>query len=185
MCEREEDTVRRWVREFGPGLLAVTRSFAEGPDEAEDLLQEVWMVALRKFGSRPPDAAVRYWLHSITLKICLGRTRTRRRLKNLLDRWPLDVPRPGGQVNPPSLERHFRLRAVWEKIGDLPPLERDVILLRVVEGKSVEEAASILGRAEGTVKASQHRALKKLKELRWLWRGDVEKGRAGRGESAD
>jgi RNA polymerase sigma factor (sigma-70 family) len=47
----------------------------------------------------------------------------------------------------------------------LPERQRDVVLLRLVEGMSTAETAQLLACAEGTVKATLHRATRKLQTL--------------------
>lgn len=54
-------------------------------------------------------------------------------------------------------------RRVRDLLGVLSPDQRAVILLRVVADLSVEDAAEILGRREGAVKALQHRAIVTLR----------------------
>ncbi|HEX9106050.1 MAG TPA: sigma factor, partial [Longimicrobiales bacterium] len=68
-----------WIREYTPGLLGVARAFAAGEDEAEDLLQEVWITAWRKADERPAGMPLGAWLHRVALNV--GRTRRRRRLR--------------------------------------------------------------------------------------------------------
>ena len=49
------------VRAHTPQLLGVARAFAQGDEEAEDLLQETWLVAHRDLATRPPQAPVGDW----------------------------------------------------------------------------------------------------------------------------
>ena len=163
MDGREEAVFGQWIRKHGPWLLDVARSFAEDADEAEDILQETWIVALRNLDQRPRDPSVRAWLYSIALRIGGGRLRTRTRRSRLLGQWPLDVPMPCPATMPSSERGARMIGQLWREIGALPPLEQQVILLRLVGGMTMAETAASLNRAEGTVKASQHRALRKLR----------------------
>jgi RNA polymerase sigma factor (sigma-70 family) len=52
---------------------------------------------------------------------------------------------------------------------ELPDRERDVVILRMLEGRSTREAAEALGCAEGTVKATLSHALKKLHSSMEIW----------------
>lgn len=47
----------------------------------------------------------------------------------------------------------------------LPPLQREVVVLRVVVGLSAEETADALGMSPGSVRVHQHRALQRLRKL--------------------
>ena len=46
----------------------------------------------------------------------------------------------------------------------LPPDQRDVLLLRMVAGMTVEQAAEALGKPPGAVKSLQHRAVAALRK---------------------
>lgn len=52
---------------------------------------------------------------------------------------------------------------IRELLALLSPDQRDVVLLRVVADRSVEEVARLLGKREGAIKALQHRALAALR----------------------
>ncbi len=164
MIDLAERTIREWIREYGPQLLAVAQSFASDAQEAEDLVQETWIVAFRKFSRRPPDEAILSWLYSITLNLGKGLARRSKRRALLRMQWATDLPGPAAEVNVPSISRHLDNRRLWWCIAQLPDLQRECVLLRVVEGMSTAEAAEALGRAEGTVKVSLHRALEKLRK---------------------
>jgi RNA polymerase sigma-70 factor (ECF subfamily) len=147
---------------YGPRLHGVALALASDGDDAEDLLQEMWVVALRRRHTLRPEAAVGAWLYRILMNIGRGRARTRARRKGLLRRWW-----GGAQVqNPPELlssSPSERVRSLlWREIAELPDLQRQVLLLRVVEEMSTAETAEAIDRAEGTVKASLHRAMKRL-----------------------
>ena len=164
MTNLAERTIREWIREYGPQLLAVAQSFASEAQEAEDLVQETWVVAFRKFSRRPPDEAILSWLHSITLNLGKGLARRRKRRALLRMQWATDLPGLTAEVNAPSISRHLANRRLWSCIAELPDLQRQCVLLRVVDGMSTAEAGEALGRAEGTVKVSLHRALEKLRK---------------------
>ena len=158
-----ETEVTRWFREHGGLVRSTARSFATDPDDLDDLFQDIWVIVVRKFHDAPPETKIRSWLFSITVNTGLGRQRKRERRKGLF------AEQMGGQqeaVVPEqmgSIEEHMRIRDLWRSIEALPPLQKAVVMLRVVDGYKTAEAAILLNRAEGTVKASLHRALGKLR----------------------
>ena len=164
MSDLAERTIRVWIREYAPQLLAVAQSFASEDQGAEDLVQETWVIAFQKFSRRPPDEAILSWLHSITLNLGKGLARRRKRRALLRMQWATALPSHTTEVNAPSISRHLANRRLWSCIAELPELQRQCVLLRVVEGMSTAEAAEAMGRAEGTVKASLHRGLEKLRK---------------------
>jgi RNA polymerase sigma-70 factor (ECF subfamily) len=163
MSDLAEPTIREWIREYAPQLLAVAQSFATEAQEAEDLVQETWVIAFQKFNRRPPDGAILSWLHSITLNLGKGLAKRRKRRSLLRRQWATEMPKLATEVNDPSISRHLANRRLWNCIAELPELQRQCVLLRVVEGMTTAEAAQAMGRAEGTVKASLHRGLEKLR----------------------
>ena len=164
MAEIEPDFAAL-VRAHTPQLLSVARAFAAGADEAEDLLQETWLVAHRDFSRRPPGAPVGAWLHVILLNVGRARWRRRRRRERLLAFWG-GAARPHDGTNAPDVGDALLRARLWRDVAELPELQRRVLLHRVVDELSTAETAAALGRAEGTVKASLHRALAMLRS-RW------------------
>lgn len=160
MSELDPSVVHGWMDTYGARLQAVASAFADGPTEAEDILQRTWVTAWRKGGELPPDSQIGAWLHQITLNI--GRTLYRKRAgrRRLLERWR---PTRAAAEPPPTIDEELFRIGLWRAVAELPELQRKVILLRVVEDMSVAEAARALSRAEGTVKASLHRALATLR----------------------
>ncbi len=55
-------------------------------------------------------------------------------------------------------------RRVQELLDSLSPEQREILILRVIEGVSAAEAAEIVGSTAGAVRVAQHRALAKLKK---------------------
>lgn len=157
--------VTDWISEFTPKLLPVARALCVSPDEGEDLLQEVWVIALRQEHAVPPGADPGPWLHRILFNVARSRGRTAARRKGLLSRWwrgtGRDRVRP---KRPPSLESEQVKLLLWREIAALPELQGRVVLLRVVGGLSTAETARAINKAEGTVKVSLHRALVRLEE---------------------
>ena len=160
--------LRDWIREHTPRLLAVARSFAANDVEAEDLLQEVWWRAARSARSRAEGVPLAAWLVAVTVNVGRDHLRRERRRRVLMVFWG------GGErtAAPASAPLHEGTK-LWLAVASLPALQRDVLILRVVEEFSIAETAAALGRAEGTVKASLHRALMRLRahfdeEGRWI-----------------
>lgn len=59
-----------------------------------------------------------------------------------------------------TVESHRRVRQL---LGTLSPEQREILILRVIEGMSAAEAAALVGSTAGAVRVAQHRALAKLK----------------------
>lgn len=151
------------IRQHTAQLLGVVRAFATDDTEAEDLLQDVWMIAAYKRHVRPHTMPIGAWLHVIALNCGRAHQRRARRRRWLLGLWSADLPAMVTAAATPSVAQELRKAALWRAVAELPALQRQAVLLRVVEDRSTRETAECLGLAEGTVKASLHRALKKLR----------------------
>jgi RNA polymerase sigma-70 factor (ECF subfamily) len=152
-----------WIDEFTPKLLPVARALCVSPDEGEDLLQEVWVVALRQ-GEVPDGADVGAWLHRILFNVARTRGHTAARRGRLLSRWSLSGGMDPSQESPTTLEAEQLRWLLRREIASLPELQAGVVLLRVVGGLSTAETARAIHRAEGTVKVCLHRGLMRLEQ---------------------
>ena len=56
------------------------------------------------------------------------------------------------------------MRDVSDAMGTLKQEHRDVLMLRLMEGRSVAETAALLGKTQGAVKVMQMRALQSLRK---------------------
>jgi RNA polymerase sigma factor (sigma-70 family) len=65
-------------------------------------------------------------------------------------------------------------QALVQALGELPPRQRAVLVLRYWEQLSEAEAAQVLGCSVGTVKSSASRGLARLRGLTADWAGDTE-----------
>lgn len=152
------DELRRWIREHTPRLLAVARAFATADTEAEDLLQEVWWRASDRAYARGEGVPLGAWL--VTLTVNLGRDHLRKSKRRAM-LWAIWG---GGErhTEAPEVFQH-PASALWREVAALPRLQREVLILRIIDDRSTAECAALLGRAEGTIKTSLARALARLR----------------------
>jgi len=146
------------VREIGPTLVGYAR--ARGVDDPEDLMQDVFLAAASRLESFTGDwKAFRSWVFSIAYRQVINRYRAPDR-PGALPAMLLDRARsPEDQVMGGVIASEA-LRA----LEVLTPVERDVVLLRVVAGLETDEVASAVGKRRGNVRVIQTRALAKLRE---------------------
>ena len=68
-------------------------------------------------------------------------------------------------VKEPSPEMHSELLLAKRALEKLPPPDREVIVLRHVDGLSVQEIAKMSGESENVVSVRLHRAMKRLQTI--------------------
>lgn len=145
----------------GRRLYAVACRMLGHVDEAEDVLQEVFLTAFRKMGSYRGDAALGTWLYRLGVNVCLDRLRSKARRNDLRTDLIDDTATP---VHAPDLALRAVHRIDLERaIGELPDGCRAAFLLHDVEGFEHHEIATMLGIAEGTSKSQVHKARRRLR----------------------
>ena len=130
--------------------------------EAEDLLQEVFLNAYRKLGSFRGDSSLGTWLYRLAVNQCLdvlrGRHSKMARVTDSLDDEGAAEPATVVPVVPTAVSRLDLDRA----IAKLPQGGRAAFILHDVEGFEHTEGAKLLGVSEGTSKTQVHKARMKL-----------------------
>jgi RNA polymerase sigma-70 factor (ECF subfamily) len=127
---------------------------------ARDLTADVFrrlLDAARR--NRGPDREVRPWLYRTARNLVIDfyRKQQYRNHSELFEYLPGNEPDPGMLVD--AALSAEKLRAA---IQQLTPEQRDVIILKFVEGLSNAETARIVDKPVGAVKSLQHRALAAL-----------------------
>jgi RNA polymerase sigma-70 factor (ECF subfamily) len=141
-------------------LYGFLRRAADGR-ETDDLYQETWLRVVRAARQFDPARRFSTWLFQIALN--LARDLHRRALPEPMS--PEAVEAAAGDARPrphDAVEAALDLRRL---LGALPAAQREVVLLRVLQDVSEEDAAEILGCPRGTVKSRLHHALERLAEL--------------------
>jgi RNA polymerase sigma-70 factor (ECF subfamily) len=155
LYENHEPMVERWVRRLvGPSA------------EVEDLVHDVFVVALRRHREFRGDAKVSTWLFRITQWV-VRRRRFRQNLRRVLD----VLHRSHEQaVVPPSptpievLEERQRRARLYAALDRLPEKYRTVIILCDIEGSSADEVGQLLGLSANAVWVRVHRGRAMLLE---------------------
>ena len=152
---------RLW-RTFSPAVASYLR--LQGASDAEDLTSEVFLGAFRNLGRfSGAEDQFRGWLFTIAHR----RLVDAHRRASVRPAWGGDghVPdRRAGDVEDDAW-RELAEGRVRELCGQLPPAQRDVLLLRLVADLTVEQVAAAVGRTPGAVKALQRRGLATLRSV--------------------
>jgi RNA polymerase sigma-70 factor (ECF subfamily) len=121
--------------------------------EADDLLHDVFLSALRHLNTLRNDAAFGGWLAMI------ARNRARDHYRGMVNQTELSE-----NIAAPSATEHEAL-TVLAAIRHLPEAYRETLVLRLVEGMTGEEIASRTGLTHASVRVNLHRGMKQLREL--------------------
>ena len=150
-------------RQHATRLYNLAYRMTGGPTEAEDLLQDIFLLVYRKVASFRGDASLGSWLYRLAMNHCLDVLRSRQaRMGQQTD--SLDEEGAPEIAAAPAIGAVKRID-LERAIETLPPACRAAFLLHDVEGFGHEEVGSILGISEGTSKSQVHKARTRLRAM--------------------
>ena len=169
----DREAFKVMMKRHNQALFRTARAILKNDEEAEDSVQETWLLAHRSMGSFRGDAKLSTWLVRIAVNESLGRLRRSRRSDEVIPMSVDDTDVPM-QENMPD-ESHAAApevqalrgevrKLIESRIDKLPDAFRTVFVLRAVEEMSVEETAAALDIPEATVRTRFFRARSMLRE---------------------
>ncbi len=161
---RDEDAFAALVARHGPVVLRVCRRVLADSHAAEDALQATFLVLARRAASVRPRGAVAAWLFGVARRVALkARTAEARRRARLAGAAGNSPPRPPEDPLDRLSAREL-LALLDEEVARLPERYRLPVVVCCLEGRSVEEAARLLGWTDGSVKGRLERGRRRLRE---------------------
>jgi RNA polymerase sigma-70 factor, ECF subfamily len=127
--------------------------------EVDDLVQEVFLLAMRRLGTLREPAAFGGWLATITRNRANDFHRGVRETNEL----PED-PASAGTHTGENYAAHGEAVAALATIRELPKAYRETLVLRLVEGMTGPEIAARTGLTQASVRVNLHRGMKMLRE---------------------
>lgn len=150
------DVVAELVKRFAPYVLHAIRRFCNGDDE---LAQEAFQIAfLRFFETWTRERFAKPVRSFAGLLIRMARNAA---VDQLRQRSRLAVLTEDLESAAINLERKILVRALLDRLS---PIDREILLLTVIEGFTSEEAARVLGVSGEALRQKKSRALKSLRQ---------------------
>lgn len=175
------DLVGKWS---GP-MLRLALAHIPSRALAEDVVQEAWLTVLRSLDRFEGRSALRTWVLGIVVNIARSRGRAERRSV------PLPSEHDGRSVDPsrflpadhPRWPHHWATepiawttpedqllagetgRVIADAIDGLPAVQREVLVLRDVEGLSAAETCNVLGLTDTHQRVLLHRARSRVRSV--------------------
>jgi RNA polymerase sigma-70 factor (ECF subfamily) len=165
---------RALMQRHNQRLFRLARSVLRNPSDAEDAVQDAYVLAFTRLDQFREYSSLATWLGRIVLNQALRRLRQRDAMAGFdrsddppgQARSAPVIPFPGAPQAPATPEEdaaRAEIRRVLERVIDgLPDKFRLVFVLREIEQMSVDEIASCLGISPETVKTRLHRARRRL-----------------------
>jgi RNA polymerase sigma-70 factor, ECF subfamily len=185
----DEEAFRGLVEELTPALTRVARSHVPSRAVADEVVQDTWLGVINGIDRFEGRSALRTWIFQILLNNARTRgqreRRTlpfaslRRRAEEGRDAPAVDADRfqgrrgesPGHWARPPvewaspdeKLSSDATRKVLLEAIAGLPPRQREVIVLRDIQGWSAAETSNALELTETNQRVLLHRARSKVR----------------------
>ncbi|MGV9311637.1 sigma-70 family RNA polymerase sigma factor [Streptomyces sp. NPDC003691] len=157
----DEVLIRALYEEHGRALLAYAQRLTGDRAAAEDVVQETLIRAWKHHESLTNGkGSVRGWLLTVARNIVTDRCRARAARPTEVAESPANGP-----VESDHAEAVVDSMVVLEALDRLSADHREVLVELYFQGRTVTEAAKVLGIPAGTVKSRSHYALKALREL--------------------
>jgi RNA polymerase sigma-70 factor (ECF subfamily) len=160
---RDPGAVAELVNLYGDRLLRSAFMLCGNETEAQDLVQETLLAAIRSVQRFEQRSSVYTWLYSILFNISRHHHRKQKRI--VLDNEAgAEATAPAAETMSP-LDASTVASALREAMGPLSEAHREVIVLRYYEDMKIDEIALHLGVPQGTVKSRLHHAIGEIRNL--------------------
>jgi RNA polymerase sigma-70 factor (ECF subfamily) len=150
------------VRRYTPSLARFVASLGER-QEVEEVVQDTFVRAFTSLDGFRGESSLRSWLFTIARNLVRDRVRSRARKYQVV---PIEeshaVTEHDALDSAVSDETERRLGQALEL---LTPMQREVFTLRVSEGLSYREIATVVGSTEGAARVHYHNAMRAVKEF--------------------
>ena len=163
----DERSFGRLVNQYESQVYATVVGMLGETNSAKDVTQEVFIRFYKAMKTFRADAKISTYLSRIAINLSINELNRRKKR-----RWlsiQRDVPNLEISDHAASAEQQELRDSLRIALQTLTPEFRAVVVLRLVDGYSVQETADILGLPQGTVASRLARAQKKLQETLKQW----------------
>ncbi|WP_026570088.1 MULTISPECIES: RNA polymerase sigma factor SigX [Sediminibacillus] len=161
-----QDLYKKYHQDLYQFLIYMTKD----KEQAEDLVQEVYIKVLKSYHTFKGESSEKTWLFSIARHVAIDYFRKQsNKRKRILDFF--DWGERGEQLEDQSIlpeeiaEQNEEVRQIYHCLDKCSLDQKSVIILRYIQSFSLKETAETLGWSISKVKTTQHRAIKALRQL--------------------
>ena len=155
------------VRKYQDRLFNSMVHLLRNPSDAEDVVQDAFLQALRKLDTFQGNSQFYTWLFRIARNTAISKLRRKKptvSLESTDSQQRLDFP-DDGPTPSTEMERRERQTGLMRAMDQLSGEHREILILREMEEQNYETISEILDLPVGTVRSRLHRARLQLKEL--------------------
>ncbi len=145
---------------YGPAMLAYLQRQIFRRDEANDVLQDIFLQLHRCRKDYDPSRTFRPWLYTIAVNILREHFRRIGRRREVLQDEAESIPSTESSPEAAATSQQVR-----NAVSTLPPDQREAVSLHWFEGFTFPEIATMVGASVSAVKVRAHRGYRSLEEV--------------------
>jgi RNA polymerase sigma-70 factor (ECF subfamily) len=149
------------VMESQPHVRKFALSLCASPQDAEDAAQEALIILYRKIGTLRATGALASWMFRIVRNECLRQVRQVHQVRLLASRSDETAAGPEASAERSAEEavlHRLEVERIAAAVGALPPDQRQVLIMRDIQGLPGRTVAHALGLSNAAMKSRLHRA---------------------------
>lgn len=173
----EKEYFREIINKYKNVVYNHSRNFLRNTQEAEDATQEIFINIFNNLKKFRGDSKLSTWIYRITVNTCKNKLKQMKRIKaNIMEEMTdedndeskkvLEDIKEDEEKEPDNIFAQKNLRSViYKNMKTLSDEQRNVIILRDIDGLSYEEIAKIMKTSVSAVKSKLFRARENLREM--------------------
>jgi len=161
----DQDSFEELLGRYNNKVFSLATRLTRNPEDAEEVLQDVFVTVHRKLDSFAGKSSFSSWLYRITVNAAFMKLRKRRQIQSVSLEDILQQPQMTSALRAPDTTfvdaqsmRNEMLSALEVAISRLPDEYRPVFILRDVDGLTSKEVGKILDLTIPAVKSRLHRS---------------------------
>lgn len=170
-----EETFQKIYDQYHQDLFQFLFYMVKDKNQAEDLVQEVYIRVLHSYETFEGRSSEKTWLLSIARHVAIDWFRKqqtiRQRILGTFD-WEKQDVKDRKPLPEDIVMQNENLKEIFEALDKCTLDQRSVIVLRFIQGYLISETAKALNFSESKVKTTQHRGLKVLRKQMELLKED-------------
>ncbi|WP_226666918.1 RNA polymerase sigma factor SigX [Metabacillus litoralis] len=163
-----EDTFQRIYEKYHHDLFQFLFYMVKSREQAEDLVQEVYIRVLKSYDKFEGRSSEKTWLISIARHVAIDWFRKQKTVKQrIFEKFDWEKSQIEDEHQPLPDEvvlQNEQVQWIYKALNGCTIDQRTVIILRYVQELSITETAEVLGWSVSKVKTTQHRAIKQLQK---------------------
>jgi len=159
----EQQAFNQLVLKYQKKIYDLVYRMIRNNEDALDLAQEVFVKAYSNLKDFKREAAFYTWLYRIALNLSFNHAR-QKKVRSFVSLVELGDTLPAKNNPADDLQQNQITMAIDKAVLTLPKKQRSVFVLRYYDQMPYKQMSEVLGKTEGSLKASYFQALKKLQK---------------------